>query len=218
MLTSGDIWTRDAKKNLTPPARNAEAVRDALASLSPDGLRRLGIYASYRMKPIAANARGRSGEDLLGEAITATLRGERVWREGVDFFTHLVGCMRSIAFNWSRKGQEEVLVQENEADLFDNIASESPDPERILSATQQLDGIKSIFAADSVASRTVELLAFGFTGREIRELLGLSEMQYAAAIRRIRRKISRQSSPRPRGTDYSKQGLTAEAHSARSRK
>ena len=196
MLKSDDIWTHDAKKSLERSAR-ADAIREALASLSSVELLQLGKYASYRMKPLTS-AGGRSAEDLLGEAITATLDGQRTWSEGIDFFTHLVGCMTSISSNWRRKSQKEILVQESEAGFFDSVASQAADAERILSATEELERIRRIFAEDDEASQAVELLAQGYKGSEIKECLGLSEKEYAAVSKRIRRKLEKLLRPRQR--------------------
>jgi|ERR1700683_1426659 len=185
-------------------------------SLSQRELALLKTVARRSMNRLAPSVSGHSAEDLLAEAVTRTAAGQRHWRDGVDFCTHLIGCMRSISYNWHRT--EEVLVheeQDEEKDFFDSLASQGADPERILAAAERLDQIRSIFAPDAETSQIVELLAEGYTGNEIREWLGLSAMQYAAAIRRIRRKVSKLSKPGPRQSDDTEhEGSNPQAHPA----
>jgi len=158
---------------------------------------RLKRYAQWRMRSLGRKAAGRTYEDLLSEALTATISGERTWRKGVDLCHHLLGAMRSISSGWRQKREVEVhleseLDEPNERGLSRSLeqAATHLDPERIVAAKEELEKVRKLFAKDAVALEVLELLAMGYTESEIRDQLQLSNKEYGAAVKRIRRTLS----------------------------
>src|SRR5262249_26180517 len=98
----------------TLPARKdeihtADEVVRALQRLSAAELLKLQNYAHWRIRGLGQYGRGKDEEDLLQEAILATVEGRRVWNKNVEFTTHLAGSMRSISSNWRLAEREDTL-------------------------------------------------------------------------------------------------------------
>ena len=166
---------------------------EAVLALTPVELLKLKRYARWRTRLVARKARGRDEKDLLGEAVTATVSGKRVWRKEIGLCSHLLGAMRSISSSWCETEGEEYLESElvrpeNETSPLDQAVT-SIDPERILRAKERLEQIRRLFAKDEPASQVIELMALGHTAKEIQSLLGMSEQDCGAAAKRIRRKL-----------------------------
>lgn len=132
-------------------------------------------------------------EDLLQEAISRTLSGERRWHEGVAFYWHLHEAMRSIAWNWHKK-QDERLVLESQSEesssgagLLAETGGTTDSPERQLDADLMLERIIETCAADPIVLALVKGKLQGKTGRELREELNLDEKDFNAAAQRLRR-------------------------------
>jgi len=177
--------------------KSPEEIWAAVQALSPAELRKLESYARWRMKSVGRKAFGRNAKDLLEEATIATVEGRRRWKEGVDFFQHLIGAMRSISSSWRAATGEEYLESEfaktkDESTLLQRSVTTVDDPERIVIAKEQLDLVRRLFAKDVPASQVIELLGLEYTGKEIQSQLGLSEHEYQAISKRIRRKLQTQ--------------------------
>jgi len=188
---------------LTPkalsPAQRVE-IRRAIDELSGTDLRRLGNYARFRMGALGGSARGQGWRDLMNKALTDTLDGVRSWNpDGVSFVDHLLGAMRSISTGWrSRKEQADVLETELEPtgakssgeDLLGHRHPTEPLQERQMDAREHLRRIGKAIQDDEELQDLVECIRQGFTGPETREVMGWSEHQYRAAIRRLRRRAA----------------------------
>ena len=97
-------------------AASPDEIIQALAGLTPADLRRLQKFARFRMAALRGLSRGRDYEDLLDEAMTATLDGRRAWRKkSVTFVHHLMAVMRSTSDNWTTRGDQREVV---EAELY----------------------------------------------------------------------------------------------------
>ena len=57
---------------------------------------------------------GEEPEDLLQEAITRTLSGERSWKKGISFVFHLDQAMRSICSSWRKSASRAEREDGNE--------------------------------------------------------------------------------------------------------
>jgi cellulose synthase operon protein C len=209
-----DIRKRKVKQKNEEKVRLSMSVRDielelrvktpqhvglAITSLSASDLLRLQSYARVRMMLLLwlNKAKGRDAQDLLQEAILATLDGRRTWRAGVSLQQHLAGAMRSISNGWGQEVTELRPQQEPSPDFAGPNASEAPpflaitlDPERVLRAKQRLEEIHSIFPEDPIALQVVDLRGQGYTSREIQIELGMSPRQFNAASRRVRRTLA----------------------------
>jgi len=183
------------------PIATIDEVREAIEGLSSAELNKLEKYSRYRIRGLGRRAAGRDHEDLLKEAITATLSGNRRWRkESVPFQNHLLGTIRSISSHWGEKTStseaylESELVRDNGSDRpyspFQDIASDVPEADRLLSARQQLDRIYKRFDNDPDIPSLLEGLSLGLSGPEIQAQFKFSKNKYEAALRRLRRGVS----------------------------
>lgn len=132
-------------------------------------------------------------EDLLQEAISRTLSGERQWRDAVPIYWHLYQAMRSIAWDWSKKANENLIVASQYGDSGDEtgflarIEDTAPDPERQAAARLMLERIMETCGSDPIVLGLISGKLQGKTGPEIREELNLDEKDFSAAAQRLRR-------------------------------
>ncbi|RMD96100.1 MAG: hypothetical protein D6812_17735 [Deltaproteobacteria bacterium] len=181
-------------------AASDEEIREAIERLTEGELLRLEKYARWRIRGLGRKAGGRTHEDLLAEAITATLAGDRRWRKDtVDFFGHLKGALRSISDNWSRKsGAEEIFLDsellpatqtKDDTSPLGRTAAPQPDGERLLGAHQMLRQIENLFHDDPLLLAIITQLREGSNGPEIQRKLGISQKNFETAMKRMRRKV-----------------------------
>jgi hypothetical protein len=176
-----------------------DEVRSAIGSLSEEELLRLERYARFRIRSLGGRTLGRDHEDLLREALSATLGGDRRWkRRKVDFFTHLVGVMRSLSSHWNERERTVGVLSESELNdesgkfsPLTTASSSSPSADRILEAQQELQRIEKLFAADSDVLAIMRGLGEGMTGPEIQIAANLDRKDYESAMKRMRRGIER---------------------------
>src|SRR5438034_8761141 len=154
------------------------AVRDALESLTAQQLRRLQTFARWRCKIVGKKAAGRDWEDLLSEAITAVLAGNRRWDQSRgDFCSFLIGAMRSMSTSWYAIRTVEfgeaywpsALLHSDETGptMLDLFASAAADPERLVIAGDLLRKCEDALSDDNVALHTFHLLWLGMNSKEI---------------------------------------------------
>jgi len=174
--------------------RSVGEIQRAVRSLTPAQLIRLKWYAQWRIKWLGRNAAGRTSENLLSEAMTATMSGASAWREGVDFCQHLLGAMSGISCDWH---ENSTLGGRLEPE-FERPSTQVPGPSDQNPVTldavrdvqiEDLETIRKLFAGDMIESRVLDLLAAGFTAYEIRAGLRLTNDEYSEAVRRVRRKL-----------------------------
>ncbi|MGE5736729.1 MAG: response regulator, partial [Acidobacteriota bacterium] len=182
------------------------AVSQAIENLTAAELLRLQKFADWRIRGVGRAALGRTGEDLLGEALLSTLIGAeranegRHWNQQIDFVTYLAGAMRSISTGWARKFDEseaylasEVIAydaQERERSPLDTVASSEPTADQYLLAREESDRILSRFEECPAATQVVRSMLQGKRKNHIMQECGLTENQYKAILRRIRMKLS----------------------------
>jgi DNA-directed RNA polymerase specialized sigma24 family protein len=181
--------TTDSGKPTGAAIADAPSVVEAIEALSTVELVKLERYARFRMRALGGQSFGRDAEDLLREAITASLSGARRWRpEAVSFFGHLVGVMRSISSHWAERAAHESRFVD-EARWFG--ADGAPDAERLLGMRRTLRAIEDSVAGDAELGRLISGFHDGLAPAEIREENGWSRPQYDAALKRLRRAVSR---------------------------
>jgi len=184
-----------------PIIASIDEVREAIEGLTSAELNKLEKYARYRIRGLGRKAAGRDHEDLLREAMTATLSGSRRWKkETVPFFTHLLGTIRSLSSHWREKAStheaylESELVRDNGGSRpyspFQDIASDLPNPDRVMVAREKLKQIYTRFEKDPDVPHILEGLSEGMSGPEIQTAYQFSKKKYEAALRRLRRGIS----------------------------
>ena len=138
-------------------------------------------------------------DDLLQEALTRVISGSRRRPEGVTTVAFVAGILRSLrAEYWRRVTRESGghgklrIDRENDESLALDLPDPAAGPERALSARQELDAIKQLFAADPVALKIIDGLGEGLSADQIRRSTGLSKTDYDSARRRMRRILLRE--------------------------
>ncbi|MCL2713454.1 MAG: hypothetical protein FWD68_02355 [Alphaproteobacteria bacterium] len=123
-------------------------------------------------------------EDLIQEAYTRALSGDRSWRCDLTVENFLMGCMRSIVSGWHKKARRERPIKDDE-DFPDNR-----NPSESQEAGQDIARILALFDDDPVAVTIVKAMAEGREGAEIQAICGLSGQKYDSRRRKIRRRIN----------------------------
>jgi len=170
-------------------SRSSEEIAKALSSLSVPDLLRLQRYAKDRVVMLGSNTRGRDGNDLLQEAIVATVDGTLLWGKDVSFVQHMSNAMRRISQTWLQSRAEGSHGSEIGDDLGSFEPKTNIDPERTLNAKERLEQIQRLFAEDAAASTVVEFLGLGYTSKEIQSRLAISSEELTVVMRRIRRQV-----------------------------
>jgi len=180
-------------------------VERAIEALTSSELLRLRQFAEFRVRGLGRAARGRTGEDLLQEALMRTLIGAedlqkgRHWNKDVDFVGHLTGAMQSISNHWKRqfKETEAYLISEfpvrdaegQEQSPLDNVASEHAEADQRLIEQDEKDRVLTTFKDDPEATQILQDFLDGLKKSEIKSRYGLDERKYAATMKRIRVKL-----------------------------
>lgn len=135
----------------------------------------------------------RSPDDLVQEACTLTVSGDRRWQQTErSLVDHLLMTMASIVWTWAHNKQEYLYL---ESDAYDeNRHYYEPrtylDPERIFLG-KELFGFLKAEMPDSDAQAMFELWAMKYTRPEIVEKTGANPTQCATIMRRVQRQISK---------------------------
>lgn len=206
----------EARFQLSVPAAEVKAatqseVIQAIESLTDQDSERLEQVATNRIFRIGRRAaNGRTPEDLLQEAMTRTLDGQRHWYpENVGFVPYLIGAVRSIASEWAGHryrnpdspdyaALESQLIKEDEegnpVSPFDGLTTRAPNAEdQMVEAETEaerqalLRAIEQHLAQDENASYVLMGWQDGMDGPAIQEAFGFSETTYRAIVRRIKR-------------------------------
>jgi DNA-directed RNA polymerase specialized sigma24 family protein len=188
-------------RNSTPdpvddiPATKDEILR-AIADLTSAQLVHLDEIAWFRHRSLGSRGAGRQPHDLLSDAMIAALEGRRRWvKSNCDFSTFLRGVLRSLASH-IRSGKpvdafDELAQRTGSADgdgSLEQVPTPAPiDPESQLLAKELVGLIRERFRDD----RLVLIVYQGFLDKmkpaEIQAQSGMSEHEYNAAAKRLRR-------------------------------
>jgi DNA-directed RNA polymerase specialized sigma24 family protein len=157
-----------------------------------------------RLKTIARlHARGLppdvGWDDLLQEALTRVIVGSRRQPEGVTMVAFVAGIMRSLkSEHWRRAmagagGHEALRIEQMSDELRDTeLLDPAANPERSLSATQEIAAIQALFADDSLALQIIAGLSEGLSAEQIRAAGQISRTDYDSARKRMRRVLLRE--------------------------
>ena len=157
---------------------DAGEVQRAVEALSQSDHLRLGAVARI--------LRSRDQLDLVQEALAKTLEGKRRWRHGKTLCDHLIDVMRSMASNLAKKKDENLAELPNGGEV-PAISSQDPSQERAVLAKEKLDEICARLQDDRLALDVLQCWLGECRGPDTKRALGISEMQYRAAVKRIRR-------------------------------
>ena len=190
---------------------DAEEVSRAIDALESDQLVRLYNFARNRIDRIGPRAAsGRTADDLFHEAVTRMLNGTRQWHpEKIGLVKFLFGAMQSISSAWAahhdrnKASPEYANVEANLVTVddegntrspFDAVEAGTSNPEDAMieseAANEQslADQIEASFVDDEQAALILMAWEDDWDGPKIREYLELTEKQYRAAVRRIKRR------------------------------
>lgn len=173
----------------------------AIEALTPGEWARVKRFADYRAGRLGPKADSRTGDDLIQTALTDLLADTRRWNKSkVGFVMLLTGAMKSISSNWARSYKEEEtpvleadLRRENEeGEIFsplDDIQEQAPNPAKRLHDKQTLELIDDLFKDDEKAQMVLTAWQDGYDPAGVRELWTLSQNEYNAIVRKIRRHL-----------------------------
>jgi len=179
-------------------AASQDEIQAAINSLTSAELLRLKGFAHFKIRGLRQASQGRDWEDLLQEACTATLSGDRRWNKSVSFERYLIDAMRSISYAWRKKFERDEVsfVPEmrqtaggEEQSILLSIPSTVPGVERVSISKQELESIEQLFNKDPLVLEIIGGLRSEMTGPEIQEALGITQTDYETALRRMRRTI-----------------------------
>lgn len=167
-------------------------VESAIAELENHDVLKLRLYAGANL---VFNDREFSEDDLINEAVSRTLSGNRQWNQKLTIVQHLIGSMRSIANGQRRKkGSHAELLSEDLSYDDKQIQLESESEHCIDNATvnDSQTAIKTIFATfekDSDSTKILNALLNDEKRSETISKTSMSENRYGAARKRITRKV-----------------------------
>ena len=205
---------------IQPPVEvhDPDEIDRAISALSDADLNRLRTAARVWIRVSGLDAVAADADDLVSEAIFRTVSGHRSWRVGVDFVHHLRIVTKSILDSWRKSaarraaaGAAEVRETELPETEVDPSVEEaepssplldapSPEPgvERVIVGQQDWRAWEARFAGDEGASAVLSGIFYEMTGPQVQERFGMTEKQYRAAVRRVRRCADRQGGGRGR--------------------
>ena len=186
----------------TAPQRKTLSVAElrlAIEALSQPDLIRLNKKAK-----VFASGTGMEPEDILQEAVVRSLEenGGRNCPRDVKPVIFLGNVMRSIASHARENWAREMPIGANDDD---DLIATTPDPTPLLEETviRRLDCRKIISRIETMFNEDRQTLAVvigimeDWTPHEIREIEPMSDSEYAAARKRVRRAFQRESQKGP---------------------
>ncbi len=121
-------------------------------------------------------------EDLLQEAFSRVLAGDRRWRSDLGVVTFFSGVMRSVAWEWKSNGGSTVEDAE-----FSDEGAEA----RGLLARLDVQKVLSLFDDDQVAKALVTQMMLGANAEELQAICGLNRTEYESKRKKIRRRLEK---------------------------
>jgi DNA-directed RNA polymerase specialized sigma24 family protein len=189
-----------------PTAKDGNAtdadVEAAIAALSTADLLRLQSIADRRARALMRFGLGWTGADLLQEALTRAVAGQKRWPKSVKFVTYLIQSMRNIAGH-SRDAAGEELTGLGAPGEGEHVrdgaiaASSVHDIERQAAAHECLRKINDIFGDDVEVQLVLDGLAETMSGPQIQQALNITPTDYNTIMKRLRRGIARDKGWRP---------------------
>lgn len=183
-----------------PTPATQEEIEEAIQALTQTQLVQLESFAWFSHRALGLRGAGRNESELLSDAIIATLEGRRNWiKENCDFLTFLKGVMRSMTSHirdgkatdaFDEIAPKPASEQDDAEDFVEQIPTQAPvDPERQLLARGLDKQIRERFTNDAVALLVYEAFLEKMKPVDIRSCLGITENEYNAAAKRLRRTV-----------------------------
>ena len=190
-----------------PTPATHEEIEEAIQALTQTQLVHLESFAWFSHRALGSRGAGRNEGDLLSDAIIATLEGRRKWiKVHCDFLTFLKGVMRSMTSHirdgratdaFDEIAPKPASERDDAEDSLEQIPTQAPvDPERQLlvrdldKQMRDLDKqIRERFANDIVVLLVYDAFLDKMNPVDIRSCLGITENEYNAAAKRLRRTV-----------------------------
>lgn len=199
---------RQASRSEPSPATHEE-IEAAIQALTQPQLLRLQSFAWFSHRALGSRGVGRNEGDLLSDAIIATLEGRRKWiKDNCDFPTFLKGVMRSMTSHigtgkvtdaFDAIAPRPASEHDDAEDLVEQIPTPAPvDPERQLLARDLDKDIRERFANDIVVLLVYDAFLDKMKPADIQSCLDITENEYNAAAKRLRRAVRGLVMGRPR--------------------
>lgn len=182
-----------------PPDLSRAQIEGEIAALSHADWRRAERIAYS----LCAGITGLEPQDLLQEALTKFLEGDRVWPLGVPSLVVLENAMYSIASNTRKRRKEGPVDETVEVDPFGDegqeeasagksvLSSTTITPEDEVSGKQQIAALYAMLAGDSDLQDLATAWAMGLRGEEAWKELGWTEKKYEAERKRLTRRLEK---------------------------
>ena len=154
---------------------------------------KLGKTADYLCTGLPFN-----GEDLLHVVMVKALEGKRKCRRDLPIEVFIYGAMESLVDAFIRKRKSDPLqltnlISDSDDVLLDidQIHKDIDTPEEELIACQTLLRIQQLFAGDEKLLKVLSYQMDGLSPLEIQKIMNLTSVQYASALKAIRRKYEK---------------------------
>ena len=192
-----------------PTPATHEEIDAAIQALTRPQLLRLQSFAWFSHRALGSRGAGRNEGDLLSDAIIATLEGRRKWvKDNCDFPTFLKGVMRSMTSHigagkatdaFDAIAPRQASEHDDAEDLLEQIPTPAPvDPERQLLAGDLDKEIRERFETDTVVLLVYDAFLDKMKPVDIQSCLDITENEYNAAAKRLRRAVRGFAKGRPR--------------------
>jgi DNA-directed RNA polymerase specialized sigma24 family protein len=134
-------------------------------------------------------------DDLLNEAITQSLSGDRRCPRNVVLTAFLAQTMRSIAFNEKRKAKQAPIQEpvDNDAanDQLLSLPDEGPTILEVVESRSELDALFALFEHDEDVEMLLMGLQDGYEPEEICGITGWGRKTYSTVRKRLRRGVDK---------------------------
>ena len=181
-----------ARKNNGPREKYATKgqVYKAIKALTDADHKKLMIIAVFYCRNRKLHNHTIEPEELISEAVVATLSGNKQWRHGnVSLIKHLDQAMRNISGHLAGKGLKESLAKEALKDLQTITRKTTDTVSSTVLSRDELRRVQSLFDGDEPASRLLELKSQEMTMSEIKSAMGMSNTEYETVFKRVYRKL-----------------------------
>jgi hypothetical protein len=184
------------------PAAPAEIAELSLSAADvTDGIRNLSDGEQIKFKRASqylGGAGARPPADLRHEAIRRAIAGSRKCPRHLPVVAFLIGTMRSIAHAdrkaLNRASKTLILADPSSSTILD-ATDPRISPEEVILRTEEMAEMKArvlqLFEDDATAHDIVEARFIRMEGKDLQELVGLSEKELATKNRLIRRRIDK---------------------------
>jgi len=201
MFREAQMTTKSLRRVPDKVAATPAEIAAAIETLTPGDWARLKRSADYRIWRLGPKADSKTGDDLIQIALTDLLTDTRRWNKSkVGFIGLLTGAMKSISSNWARSYKEaktavleaDLRRENEEGETFsplDNLQEPGPNPHQRLRDEQTLRLIDDLFKDDEKAQMVLTAWQEEYDPPGARELWGLSQNEYNAIVRKIRRRL-----------------------------